>query len=132
MMKGRAMKGLIAVAAAVVGLGVVAPSVAGHHSTNAMYDESRTVEVTGTVVQWRFVNPHPYLVVEMTTNGKTEKWDLSFGGSAVSHLKRQGYTAESFKIGEVIVAKGQPATSETTRGILVRGGITRKDGTKIP
>ena len=131
-MKGKAMKGFVAVAAAVLGLAVVAPSVAGHHSTNAMYDESRTVEVTGTVVQWRFVNPHPYLVVEMTTNGKTEKWDLSFGGSAVSHLKRQGYTAESFKVGEVIIARGQPATSETTRGILVRGGITRKDGTKIP
>jgi hypothetical protein len=132
MTKGRAMKGFVAVAAAVLGLGVVAPSVAGHHSTNAMYDESRTVEVTGTVVQWRFVNPHPYLVVETTTDGKTEKWDLSFGGSAVSHLKRQGYTAESFKVGEVIVARGQPATSQTTRGILVRGGITRKDGTKIP
>ena len=131
-MKGRAMKGFVAAAAAVLGLAVEAPSIAGHHSTNAMYDESKTVEVVGTVVQWRFVNPHPYLVVEMTTNGKTEKWDLSFGGSAVSHLRRQGYTAESFKIGEVIIARGQPATSETTKGILVRGGITRKDGTKIP
>ena len=126
------MKGFVMVAAAVLSLGIVAPTAAGHHSTNAMYDESRTVEVTGTVVLWRFVNPHPYLVVEVTTGGKTEKWDLSFGGSAVSHLRRQGYTAESFKIGEVIIARGQPATSETTRGILVRGGITRKDGTKIP
>jgi hypothetical protein len=126
------MKGLAVAAAAVLSLGVVAPVVSGHHSTNAMYDEARTVEVTGTVVAWRFVNPHPSLIVEVTTDGKTEKWDLSFGGSAVSHLRRQGYTPETFKVGEVIIARGQPALSQTTRGLLIRGGITRKDGTKIP
>ena len=126
------MKGLVVAAAAALCLGVVAPGVSGHHSTNAMYDESRTVEVAGTVVAWRFVNPHPSLIVEVTADGKTEKWDLSFGGSAVSHLRRQGYTADTFKVGEVIIARGQPALSSTARGLLIRGGITRKDGTKIP
>ena len=126
------MKGCITVAAAVLGLGFAALPVAAHHSTNAMYDESSTIEVSGKVLEWRFVNPHPYLIVEVTTDGKTEKWDFSFGGAAVSHLRRQGYTPQSFKFGEVIVARGNPARSTTARGILVRGGITRKDGTPIP
>lgn len=132
MKKGRAMKGFVAIAAVVLGLGLAAVPVVGHHSTNSMYDESKSIEVTGTVLEWRFVNPHPYLVVEVKTDGKTEKWDFSFGGSAVSHLRRQGYTPESFKAGEVIVARGFPATSQTQRGLLVRGGIKRADGTSIP
>jgi hypothetical protein len=134
MKKGRAMKGFyaVAVAGAVLGLGLLTAPVVGHHSTNAMYDESRTIEVSGSVLEWRFVNPHPYLVVEVKTDGKAEKWDFSFGGSAVSHLRRQGYTPQSFKIGEAIVARGYPATSETSRGLLVRGGIKRQDGTAIP
>jgi hypothetical protein len=97
-----------------------------------MYDESRTVEVSGKVLEWRFVNPHPTLMVEVTgSDGKTENWDLSFGGLAVSHMKRQGYTPQTFKAGELIKARGNPARSETSRGLLVRGGITRADGTPI-
>jgi hypothetical protein len=126
------MKGFILFAAAVLSLGLVAQPLLSHHSTNAMYDETRTIQVSGKVIEWRFVNPHPYLVVEVTTDGRTEKWDFSFGGSAVSHLKRQGYTAMSFKAGEIINAKGNPARSETSRGILIRGGLTRQDGTTIP
>jgi hypothetical protein len=127
------MKGCVSVAAAaVLVLGLAARPVVAHHSTNAMYDETRTIQVSGKVLEWRFVNPHPYLVVEVTTDGKTETWDFSFGGAAVTHLRRQGYTAKSFKIGEVIVASGNPARSTTARGILVRGGITRQDGTPIP
>jgi hypothetical protein len=126
------MKRFVVVAAAVLGLGLIAPQVVAHHSTNSIYDESSTIEVSGKVLEWRFVNPHPYLVVEVTTDGKAEKWDFSFGGSAVSHLKRQGYTPQSFTIGEVIVARGNPAKSDTARGILIRGRITRQDGTPIP
>jgi hypothetical protein len=96
------------------------------------HDETRTVQITGKVVEWRFVNPHSYLIVEVTTDGRTEQWDFSFGGAAVSHLKRQGYTAQSFKAGEIINARGNPARSQSSRGILVRGGITRQDGTPIP
>jgi hypothetical protein len=120
-----------ALLAAVLSLAVGLPALA-HHSTSAMYDESRTVEVSGKVLEWRFVNPHPTLVVEVTgAGGKAEAWDLSFGGLAVSHMKRQGYTPQTFKAGEVIHARGNPARSETARGILVRGGITRQDGTPV-
>jgi hypothetical protein len=120
---------------AVTGLGLgllVLPGLA-HHSTNDIYNEAQTVEVTGKVLEWRLVNPHPYLVVEVTgPDGRAEKWDLSFGGSAVAPLRRRGYTAASFKPGEVVIARGNPARSKNFRGILIRGGITREDGTPIP
>lgn len=107
--------------------------VVAHHSTNDIYDESKTVQISGKVVAWRFVNPHPYLVIEVVSpEGKAEKWDLSFGGSAVAPLRRQGYTPETFKIGEVINARGNPAQSATMRGVLIRGGLTRQDGSRVP
>ena len=118
--------------AAVLCVGVLSLPVLAHHSTSLMYDESRTMEVSGKVVAWRFVNPHPTLVVEVTgPDGKTESWDLSFGGLAVSHMKRQGYTPQTFKVGEVIKARGNPARADTARGLLVRGGLTRSDGTPV-
>ena len=98
------MKGFVAAAAAVLGLAVIAPSVAGHHSTNAMYDESKTVEVTGSVVQWRFVNPHPYLVVEVTTNGKTEKWVI--GGPAINRMEANGWSRSTVKPGDQLTGTG--------------------------
>jgi len=107
--------------------------VMAHHSTNAMYDESKTVKVTGKILEWQFVNPHPYLVVEVKgADGKMEKWDLSFGGSAVSHLTGRGYAKTTFKIGEMVVAEGAPARSQTVKGLLIRGNLTSPEGKRFP
>ena len=127
------MKVFILSAALALSFGIVALPGMAHHSTNTMYDETRTIEVTGKVVEWQFVNPHPYLIVEVTgADGRTERWDFSFGGSAVVHLSKQGYTRETFKAGQTIIARGSPARSEATRGLLIRGNLTRQDGTRIP
>lgn len=121
---------------AIIGLGLLlAPASWAHHSTNDIYDQSQTVEVTGVVKAWRLVNPHPSLIVEVTgPDGTKEEWDLSFGGSAVGPLARQGYTPQTFKAGEVIIARGNPAKSTEAHGILLRGrgNLTREDGTPIP
>jgi hypothetical protein len=118
---------------AVLGLLMAAGSGAAHHSTNDIYDESQTVEIRGIVKEWRFVNPHPFLVLEVTgPDGQREDWDASFGGSAVAPLARRGYTAETFRAGDEIVARGAPARTQDARGILIRGGLTRGDGTPVP
>ena len=120
-------------ALASLGLVLLTTPVEAHHSTIDIYDDSQTVEITGVVIQWRFVNPHPYLVVEVTgPEGETEAWDVSFGGSAASALGRRGYSAETFKAGDVVIVRGNPARAQDARGLLVQGGITREDGTPIP
>jgi Family of unknown function (DUF6152) len=107
--------------------------VSAHHSTNDIYDNSQTVEVTGVVKEWRLVNPHPFLVIEVTTpEGEKQDWDLSFGGSAVGPLARQGYKPETFRAGEVIIATGAPARAPDAHGLLIRGGLKREDGTPVP
>jgi hypothetical protein len=119
---------------ATLALSVTAAAAFAHHSTNGIYDEEREVELTGKVISWKFINPHPTLKLEVVNaDGKAEEWDLSYGGSAVTHLVRRGYTADSFKAGDMIKAKGHPALLEGARGLLMEGtgDPTREDGTPI-
>ncbi len=117
-----------------VAFSVAAAAAFGHHSTNGIYDEEREVELTGKVISWKFINPHPTLKLEVTgADGVAVEWDLSYGGSAVTHLVRRGYTADSFKPGDMITAVGHPALLEGSHGLLMEGtgDPTRADGTAI-
>ena len=103
-----------------------------HHSTQGIYNEDVMVEITGTVKEWRFINPHPSLIIEVTgADGKVQEWDVSYGGPAVTHLTRRGYTVDTFKPGDVIVVRGFAAKVETAFGLLIRGDPTNQDGSPI-
>ena len=111
---------------------LVSLRVGAHHSTNGLYNEDELVEITGTVKEWRFINPHPSLIIEVIgADGSPEEWDVSYGGPAVTHLKRQGYTADTFHPGDVIVVRGYAAKVETAHGLLIRGDPTHADGSPI-
>lgn len=115
------------------GLALLAQAGNAHHSTNGIYDEAQEVELTGTVREWRLINPHPSLLLDVIgPDGEIQTWDVSYGGSAVTHLQRRGYTADTFKAGDEIVVRGHPARVEDAFGLLVRENPTRPDGTEIP
>ena len=104
----------------------------GHHSTSGIYNEDELVEITGTVSAWRFVNPHPSLVLEVTgDDGTLQEWDVSYGGAAVTHLRSRGYTESTFAPGDVITVRGFAARVDTAFGLLVRGDPTHADGSPI-
>jgi len=88
------------------------------------------------VKKWSFVNPHPILLLEVTDEkGAKAEWDVYFGPSAVSFMRRNGYRPETFKAGETVIVKGHPATGAGVRGVDVWGkgvSVTRADGTPIP
>ena len=107
-------------------------SASAHHSTAGIYNEDVLVEITGTVREWRFVNPHPSLIIEVTgDDGALQEWDVSYGGAAVTHLRRRGYTPETFRAGDVIVVRGFAAKVDTAFGMLIRGDPTNPDGSAI-
>ena len=109
-------------------------AVLAHHSTRGLYDESVELELTGTVKEWRFINPHPSLILSVVDpNGVAHDWDISYGGAAVVHLQNRGYAADTFKPGDVIVVKGRPALVKDAFGLLMEGSNpTRVDGTPVP
>lgn len=113
---------------------LVSTGLQAHHSTRGIYHQDREIELTGKVVEWRFINPHPYLIIEAEAeDGTVHEWDVSYGGAAVVHLKRQGYEADTFKPGDVIVVRGKPAIAEGVYGVLIEGGNhpTRPDGSRV-
>jgi hypothetical protein len=104
-----------------------------HHSTSGIYQEE-PIKLTGKVKAWRLINPHPQMLLEWEDeNGIVREWDVSWGGAAAVHLKRQGYTSDTFKVGEVITLQGNPARAEGVYGLLMEGGEhpTREDGTPV-
>ena len=108
---------------------------AAHHGQAGLFDDARIVELKGTVKKWSFVNPHPILLIEVTEGGVTSEWDVYFGPSAVSFLRRQGFRPETFRAGETVLVKGHPAAGVGVRGADVWGkgtGVTRADGGAVP
>lgn len=112
------------------------PPIAAHHGAAGLFDLGRTVELTGSVKKWSFVNPHPILVLEVTDeHGVTADWDVYFGPAAAAILRNRGYAPDTFAFGETLTVKGHPAQATGVRGIDVFGrdtSVTRSDGTRIP
>jgi hypothetical protein len=82
-----------------------------HHSIAAVYDTSRQVTVEGVVTAFRFVNPHPYLMMEVKdAGGGTPQWRLEIDNR--SELVAIGVTRETWKSGDWIMVTGSPARHE--------------------
>jgi hypothetical protein len=112
-----------------------AATAAAHHGQAGLFDEDRIIELKGTVKQWSFINPHPILVLEAPDEkGVRKEWDVYFGPGAVPSLRRQGFSGDTFKVGETVTVKGHPATTGSP-GVDVTGkgaGVTRADGRAVP
>ena len=53
--------------------------VRAHHGDAGRYIEE-VVTLTGTVVQFVMINPHAYIVLDVTENGMTTRWTAELGG----------------------------------------------------
>jgi hypothetical protein len=74
-----------------------------HHSWPISYD--RLVTVKGTVVDFRWANPHPMITLEVQANdGRMEKWEI--GGPAIIRMEANGWTKSTVKPGDVITGIG--------------------------
>ena len=113
----------------VAALMTAAASAHAHHAQAPFFDQERTVEVRGTVVRWVFRNPHPVLEVEAQNDaGEKVVWAVQFAPSTV--LAKRGWTDQTFKAGDEVVATGHPSRAPGTFGLEHRG-LERADGTPI-
>jgi Family of unknown function (DUF6152) len=89
---------------------VVLASIAAraHHSPAALYLLDKQIVVEGVVTEYRFVNPHARIYLDVTTGGgQVEKW-LAEGGSPLV-LRRQGWNGQEVKPGDRVKIAGNPA-----------------------
>ena len=96
-----------------VGFGVAACGVVAHahHSIAAVYDDSQLVTIEGVVTQFRFVNPHPSVVMEVKDDGgRALSWKLEMDNRR--ELVEIGFDNVTLRPGDRIVVTGSPARGQ--------------------
>jgi len=116
---------LIATTAAML---LYAGSIHAHHSTTPVYDTTRTVTKTGVVAQFRLVNPHATLKLEVAEEGgNVVPWIVEFDGRV--NLTRFGWNDDTLKPGDRITVMGNPTHSNSPRMFFIE--LERPDGTQL-
>jgi hypothetical protein len=114
--------------AAVVLLGSVVSLAAQAHHGIANFDLNKDLELTGTITQLAFVNPHSWLYFEVTAaDGNKAAWRCEMRGATV--LRRSGWTPETFKTGTQVRIKGSPDRNEANTCYLAT--VILADGTSM-
>jgi hypothetical protein len=104
-------------------------TVAWAHHSFAMFDLKKPVEVKGTVKEFRFVNPHSWIILSVKDKaGKPIDYSIETNG-AFYLAKRQGWKRESLKPGDVIVARVNPMRDGSPGGDLIK--VTVSDGREL-
>jgi hypothetical protein len=99
------------------------PAVA-HHSIAGVYDQSTPVTLEGVVTEFKFVNPHPFLVLAVARRGEQQSWKVELDNR--SELVAAGMTARSFDAGDRLTVTGSPARDHSHQAYAQR--IERGDG----
>ena len=99
---------------------------AAHHSFVA-FDEESAITVTGTVTEFRFVNPHTYFFVDVT-NDAGETVSFRVETETRNDLYRNGWRGDSLAVGDVLSVTVNPARDANRRyGRLL--SLVKADGT---
>lgn len=88
---------------------LAATPVAAHHSSVPWYDlEADPISVTGVVTEFQFINPHVYILLDVTRDdGSVEEWKIE--STSKNRLIRVGWTENTISVGQTITATGFPA-----------------------
>jgi uncharacterized protein DUF6152 len=104
-------------------------SALAHHSRAGVYEpNSKMKTMKGTVTEWRWRNPHVFLVWNVKDeSGKVVEWVGEL--SSITSMQSEGLNRTSFKGGEEITVSVAPARSGAPQGQLLK--VVMADG-KVP
>ena len=97
-----------------------------HHST-AMFDFQKTIEVTGTVKDFQWTNPHTWTNVTLEGGKATGVYGLE--GMSPNYLSRNGWTKRTLKPGDKITFEVHPLKDGRKGGFMVSAKLA--DGTVL-
>ena len=88
---------------ALLGLALAAPALA-HHSF-AMFDNTRSVTLHGTVAKYQWTNPHGYLEIDAEQpGGGTRHFTLEM--TSINMMTRAGWSSRTVNAGDEVTAIG--------------------------
>ena len=98
---------------------------AAHHAIASLFDRDKRMTMSVVVKQWRFVNPHPLILVEVTTPGAPpQAWTLEMDKRELAAL---GFTKDTLKPGDRIEVTGDPSRQQP-RVLFLRALRRPSDG----
>jgi hypothetical protein len=115
------------IGAFVIAMLLVATSALAHHS-NSAFDGDKVVVLTGTVMEWKWTNPHVWIILSVDDgNGSKVEWAIE--GRTPGQLVRAGWSKTTLKAGDTITVDFSPAKDGSRTGLLTR--VRRPDGTVV-
>jgi hypothetical protein len=100
--------------------------VSAHHSA-AMFEQSKTPTLTGTVRELQWTNPHCWLQIVVLNDNQPEEWSLEMG--APVDLLRGGWTRNALHPGDKVTVTMHPSRDGSHGGLLVSAAFA--DGRPI-
>lgn len=106
-------------------LGLAAPALA-HHSA-AMFDQAKTVTLTGAVKEFKWVNPHASIELITMEGGAQKVWAIEC--STPNILVRKGWSIHSLKAGDMITVTAHPMRDGGAAALVMN--VTTPTGGKL-
>lgn len=99
-----------------------------HHAFAAEYDANKRVTVSGTVIEFKWTNPHAWLYVdERDVSGNLTRWGFELGSPG--GLEHRGWTKTELKQGDQVTVQGFGA--KDGRNVANAGAVTLPNGRKL-
>jgi len=114
-------------AAMAIALGVLSP-VAAHHSF-APYETTLQMKLSGVVTEFKWVNPHVYIDLDVVDAKTGEKSHWLIECASTSILNRAGWKFNMIKPGDQITVIASPLRNKEPGALLKQ--ITLPDGRKF-
>src|SRR5258708_1036110 len=116
--------------AGLVGALVIANDGARAHHSFSMVEDGSSMEIEGTVQEFRFINPHAFILVKVKgKDGRIETWTLE--GQPTAMLEREGWNRLTLKPGDQIRATISPLRSGGTGGSWNPQELTFRNGKAV-
>ena len=94
----------------------------GHHGDAGRYNDEVTT-VVGTVAQWRLINPHSVLILDVAdSNGNVVRWRGELGNPSALGT-RHGWDENTFKAGDQLQMTGRALKNGSPAMTLSEGSI---------
>ena len=112
----------------VLGIGATAGNVLAHHSFAAQFDNNRPVELTGSVTDMKWSNPHAWIYIDVEDeSGNVVNWALETISGNV--LVRRGWRKADLPAGTVVSVEGWQARNATPTASV--RFVTLSDGRRL-
>jgi hypothetical protein len=121
---------LYRVAIGSLGVGLWTLPVVAHHSIGAIYDTSKSIDITGVLTKVQWENPHMWVYLDVTdASGKVTTWE--FEGASPNNVSRNGTSRKELlsNIGKSVTVRAIPARNGAPRGSAE--SITVGNGTAL-